>query len=241
MRSSSPDRSPSPSNLNTFITEEQFRERESEERIIAIEDNDLKKFKMLFNEDVDINSKHKITANHSTTLLHHAAFFGSYSIVEYLISKKADLETRRDDGDTALIIASRDSVNKKFYGKSLEDYQKTISLLIEAKADINAKGDRDKTPLDYELGKEIISELFAKKPKSEVEAEVASRGDGGIAESSIRVKQETQGEARASSRNDVGESGNAIQAGGNVGVVSRGDGAFAVKKLKTEATTPDHS
>jgi ankyrin repeat protein len=173
MRSSRLDGSSDPIDFNTFKTEEQIMDLESKERLKAslkaslkaIEDNDLEKFKTLFNEDVDINSKHKITANHSATYLHHAAFFGSYSIVEYLISKKADLEIKRDDGDTALIIASRDSLNGEFFGKSLEDYKKTISLLIEAKADINAKGDRDKTPLDYRQGKEIILDLLPKQPK----------------------------------------------------------------------------
>jgi ankyrin repeat protein len=128
MRSLSPDRSPSPSNLNTFITEKQFTDLESEERIRAIEDNKLEKFTKLFKEDFDINSKHQISTKHSATYLHHAAFFGSHSIVEDLISKKADLETKRSDGDTALAVASRNSFRSSFFGKSLEDYEKTISL-----------------------------------------------------------------------------------------------------------------
>jgi ankyrin repeat protein len=69
------------------------------------------------------------------TALHEAAAEGQAEIVEFLLSKKADMNVKDKKGQTALHLAAKDG------------YIEVISLLIKNKAELNVKDEKGMTPL----------------------------------------------------------------------------------------------
>jgi len=88
------------------------------------------------------------------TLLHDAAFFGSYEVASMLISNLANVNARSPSGRTPLHRAA--------YGKELE----VAALLIQFGADVNAKDNKGWTPLRVAKGramKKLLREHGATK------------------------------------------------------------------------------
>jgi len=67
--------------------------------------------------------------------LHSSAKSGEYANVEILVEKGVDVNAQDNDGDTALMTASRGG------------YLDVVQLLIDAGVDVNAKNDSGETAL----------------------------------------------------------------------------------------------
>ena len=148
---------------------------------IAACKNDLDKFKILF-ETNKMNVDYRIQmGRNSLTFLHVAAIFGADKIAEYLIKNNADIHSPSLNRDTALHIASGQP-RKSISGQDNieEKYLKIAKLLIEAGADLKAKGEGDKTPYDIARHRknhkliEFLSNKSSEKALSSMEVEFDS-------------------------------------------------------------------
>ena len=108
--------------------------------IAVASDTRLEEIKLLVNAGSEINA---VTETGATPLI-NAAFWDNASAVEYLISKKANINIKNKAGDTALMTACQD---KK--GTAVAD------LLIKAGADLNIKNSKGETALSLAKKKGI--------------------------------------------------------------------------------------
>lgn len=93
-----------------------------------------------YEDDEDVDIEYRDGAGHS--LLHLAAEMGNAKRVQLLIDKGADIEARNKAGGTPLFMAINDDI-------SYEEAVECIDVLLNAGADINAKGIRDLTPIGW--------------------------------------------------------------------------------------------
>lgn len=155
----------------------------------AAAQGDLKTIKILVEKNgIDINAKEygNIRFN-GMTALHYAVDNNKLEIVNYLISKKANVDIKTDNGITPLffakthniaflLIQNQANVNIKnnFGSTPLHfaadgGYLEVIKLLVENGADINALNNNRYTALIYACGKitsnhyEIVKYLLSKK------------------------------------------------------------------------------
>lgn len=78
------------------------------------------------------------------TPLHEAALEGQMEIVEFLLSRKAEMNLQDKKGQTPLHLAAK------------EGFMKVIKLLIDNKAELNIKDDNGKTPLAIAVAKKNV-------------------------------------------------------------------------------------
>ena len=111
----------------------------------AARDGNIEAVKQHLAAGTDVNAKDEISgqAVHGATPLHYAAARGRNKIVELLIVKGADVNTKTEFGETPLHYAAT------------KDEQEVIEQRIAKGADINAKAGKGKnqgtTPLDYAI------------------------------------------------------------------------------------------
>ncbi len=91
---------------------------------------------------LDLNSKDRW----GNTPLHIAAEYGDYECANELIIRGADVNARNEDGETPLHY----TISANIMAHKLEDHVKTMRLLIEAGADLQAVTGKGKTPLQLE-------------------------------------------------------------------------------------------
>ena len=99
---------------------------------------DLEKVKALVNANPNlVNSKDPTGGPglHGETPLHLAACYNRMNIVKFLLAKKADVNTRDDEGMTPLYVAA------------LAGHKDVAELLLANGADVNSKGNDGETPL----------------------------------------------------------------------------------------------
>lgn len=110
----------------------------TEQLIAAIEVGDLSEVTRLLGSGVDVNMPYKKEQDGELYVFYpliHAAARDYGAIVHVLLAAGADVEVRRQNGDTALHVAC--------IGNNLE----IIRMLLNAKADVNAANDECITPL----------------------------------------------------------------------------------------------
>ena len=100
----------------------------------AIRQNDLENLQTLIENCADINA---VVPTFGNTALMFAAQNGNEDIVDYLLSKNADVNAKSIDGFTALIVAAN------------VGYRSIVEKLLSAGADVCAKTDELKTAIDY--------------------------------------------------------------------------------------------
>jgi ankyrin repeat protein len=102
--------------------------------LLAIESNNLDKFKSLIEEGADVNYQ-RFGLN--PILL--ASMVGNFEMVQELVENKADINAKHELGWNALMIASRDG------------HIEIVKFLVENNADINAKDPFGWTALTFAL------------------------------------------------------------------------------------------
>ncbi|MCX6623570.1 MAG: ankyrin repeat domain-containing protein [Acidobacteria bacterium] len=95
----------------------------------AIRNNDLKRLAAELGSGADVNTRN----SHGTTLLMHAAAYGSVEAVTLLLDRGAGVNIRNESDATALIWSANDHAK--------------ASMLIARGADVNARTGRGRTPL----------------------------------------------------------------------------------------------
>ena len=116
---------------------------------------------LLIERKADVNARDR----KEETPLHAAANNGSINVAEVLIGRVADVDAKDKYGNTPLHWAatayqgrSRDEGS----GEDLEAWKEVIKLLLDHKADANAKNNRGVTPLKTVEGHGEIEELMRK-------------------------------------------------------------------------------
>jgi ankyrin repeat protein len=123
---------------------------DAQEIFDAVKNNDLNTVKLILDKDGSVMSLKDKSGN---TPLHSAAAVGSLQIIEYLLSKGADINSTNPTLSTPLHVAI---TNKQ---------DAAAKLLIEKGADLNKKDSRGNTPLHavvYSNQKEIAELLINK-------------------------------------------------------------------------------
>ncbi|MEE9443504.1 MAG: ankyrin repeat domain-containing protein [candidate division Zixibacteria bacterium] len=103
----------------------------------AAEKGDMSTIKMLLKKDPKLVTARDMKRTPGNTPLHFAASEGHTEVIEYMIEKGADVDTKSYFGITPLHVAAQNG------------QQKVIELLIKKGADIHAKGRSRHTPAFY--------------------------------------------------------------------------------------------
>lgn len=118
-----------------------------EELILATAQNDLDKIKELYENGIDLN----FIGKNGYALLHGASISGYTDIVEFALKSNANPNVvSKDSGFTPLHFAAQ------------EGHTEVVQLLIDYKADINAKDSYGNSPLWRAGNKEEIGLLLVK-------------------------------------------------------------------------------
>jgi len=126
---------------------------QSQEIFDAVKNNDLVKVKGLIEKDVSLVN---IKDEAGNTPLHHAAMIGSYDIIEYLLSRGADIDAQNTQLNTPLHEAIQ---SRK---------ENSSALLIKKGADINKTNIHQQTPLHKaaSLNQKRIGEMLVARDAS---------------------------------------------------------------------------
>ena len=120
----------------------------------ALWNKDWDVVKLLLGKGVDVNAKAKLIGN---AALHIAAADGNREVVEFLISKDADVNAQNGAGKAPLHIAVE------------RGHLDVVQILLNSGAEVAAKDKNGKTPLDLsqEAEKSEIVELLKKHEAKE--------------------------------------------------------------------------
>lgn len=98
---------------------------------------------------IDAGAKTAPLDNKERIPLHYAANYGNHDIVKFLIVSGADVNAVDINGRLPI----HNAVQGNIWRHELENYVRTVEVLIQAGSDLNAKTNKRETPLDLAKGR----------------------------------------------------------------------------------------